>query len=143
MSGGVADKGAGGTGRRRFLHALAPRWRRGLLATGWMEKAKPPRTAARVGLGAVLGKRGGLPGDLSAEAANQAGGLPLHPFMTLAHGLAIPENLLGVASIQIYQAMGCEDSGKADQECKQADVYPRETHRKTPVKPIWQADLAK
>jgi hypothetical protein len=36
--------------------------------------------------------------------------------MRLARGLAIPENLLGISSVQVHQAVGCEDSGKADQE---------------------------
>jgi hypothetical protein len=36
--------------------------------------------------------------------------------MRLAHGLAIPENPLGISSVQIHQAMGREDGGKADQE---------------------------
>jgi hypothetical protein len=51
--------------------------------------------------------------------------------MRIAPGLAIPEDLLGIASVQVHQAMGCEDSGKADQERDQANVGPTETHETT------------
>jgi hypothetical protein len=46
----------------------------------------------------------------------------------LAHGLAIPENLLGISSVQADQALGREHGGKACQEGNQAYVYPAETH---------------
>ena len=58
-----------------------------------------------------------LAGDLSAEATDQTGGFTPDPFMRLAHGLAIPEYLLCISSVQIHKAVGRENGGEADQEC--------------------------
>ena len=58
-----------------------------------------------------------LAGDLSAEATDQTGGFTPDPFMRLAHGLAIPEYLLRISSIQVHQALCHENGGEADQEC--------------------------
>jgi hypothetical protein len=58
--------------------------------------------------------------------------------MRLAPGLAIPEDLLRVTSVQVHQALGCEDSGKADQECDQANVGPAEAHGTTrAIEAVW------
>jgi len=58
--------------------------------------------------------------------------------MRLAPGLAIPEDLLRIASVQVHHALGCEDSGKADQECDQANVSPAETHGTTrAIEAVW------
>ena len=56
------------------------------------------------------------------------GGFTLDPFVRLAHGLAISENLLGISSVQVDPAFGREHGGKADQECNEAYVYPAQTH---------------
>jgi hypothetical protein len=77
----------------------------------------------------LMGKRPKLAGDLSAEATDQPGRFMPDPFMRLAHGLAVPEDLLGIPSIQVHEAMSREDGGKANQKRDQTDVNPRETHQ--------------
>lgn len=74
------------------------------------------------------GGRRSLAGNLSTEAADQSSGLALHPFMTPAHGLAVPEDFLSISPIQIQQAVGHEDRGECDEKCEQADIYPGKSH---------------
>ena len=57
-----------------------------------------------------------LPGNLSAEAADETGRLTPDPLMGAAGGLPVPEDFLGVPSIQVDKAVSHEDGGKTDQE---------------------------
>ena len=56
--------------------------------------------------------------------------------MTLARGLALPEYLLRISSVQVHEALGPKNGSKADQECDQANIDPGEAHEVTPNRQI-------
>ena len=70
-----------------------------------------------------------LTGNLSAEAAGKTGRLTPDPLMGFAGGLPIPEDFLGVPSIQIYKAVSHKDGRKTDQERNQTHINPSQAHQ--------------
>lgn len=69
-----------------------------------------------------------LAGNLAAETADQAGGILANPLVAEACRLAVSSYFLSVPATQVQEALRDQDSAECEQECKEANIYPGETH---------------